>query len=200
MSFIPNKMRRSLILGGSATAGTLFDASAAILPSGSKSTSKQRFFFPGTTLPVAEGKLYTYEPGSSALKITYKDFAGQRPNTNPIVLDSAGFASIHWDAVYKIVLEDSSGKTFYKIDNYLGSPEALFRLYTPEGSALVGFQGDFLGARPRTAMAKLSERVSVADFLDTLEPTASQATAALQRTIFFRRETCPHRRRVRNRC
>lgn len=44
--------------------------------------------------PLAGGKLYTYASGTTTPLATYTDATGSTPNTNPIILDSAGYASI----------------------------------------------------------------------------------------------------------
>lgn len=150
-------------------------------------TGKQQFFAPGTAIPLVGGKLYTYAAGTSTPKATYQDAAGTTPNTNPITLDSAGSALIFWDGAYKIVLKDAAGNTVYSVDNYssdpLGVKSFIASLVDKAGTTLVGFIQALTGAKQRTAADKLGERVSVADFLDTDAPTASQAVTAIQAAI-----------------
>ena len=59
--------------------------------------------------PVANGKLYSYAAGTSTPLATYADKDGNTPNSNPVVLDSGGFADV-WisSASYKFVLNTSA--------------------------------------------------------------------------------------------
>lgn len=71
-------------------------------------------------LPLAGGKLYSYQAGTSTPLATYTDRSGAVANANPVVLDSAGRADV-WLSVnvaYKLVLEDSAGNVLDSIDDY----------------------------------------------------------------------------------
>lgn len=67
-------------------------------------------FFDENGKPLAAGKLYTYVAGSSTPVITYKSITGSEHNTNPIILDSAGYADfvLELGASYKFVLKDKN--------------------------------------------------------------------------------------------
>lgn len=67
-------------------------------------------FFTNDGDPAVGYKLYTYEPGSafSVLKDTYSDDAGT-PNTNPIIMDARGEATVFWDGQYDVKLETDTG-------------------------------------------------------------------------------------------
>jgi len=56
--------------------------------------------------PLAGGKLYSYEPGTSTPKATYDEDGNA--NTNPVVLDSEGKAIVYLSGSYKLNLLDSS--------------------------------------------------------------------------------------------
>ncbi|PNC50266.1 hypothetical protein [Acinetobacter baumannii] len=47
--------------------------------------------------PVAGGKVWTYESGTTTPKATYADPDGTSVNTNPVILDEAGRANIYLD-------------------------------------------------------------------------------------------------------
>ena len=69
--------------------------------------------------PLAGGRIYTYEAGSfSVLKTTYNDQDGSVPNSNPIVLNSAGQLPVSiWlepDQLYNLVLTAPDGVTVIK--------------------------------------------------------------------------------------
>jgi hypothetical protein len=71
-------------------------------------------------LPLAGGKLYSYQAGTSTPLATYTDRSGSVANANPVVLDAAGRADV-WLSVnvaYKLVLEDSAGNVLDSVDDY----------------------------------------------------------------------------------
>jgi len=77
--------------------------------------------------PLALGKLYAYAAGTTTPLATYTDSTGVTPNPNPVILDSAGRASV-WltQAIgYKLVLKDASeSATFWTQDNIIANPQA----------------------------------------------------------------------------
>lgn len=82
---------------------------------------KQRYF-DADGEPLAGGKLYTYQSGTTTPQATYTDQAGGTPNANPIVLDANGECSM-WlnpDLTYKFVLKDSDDVTQWTVDNVVG--------------------------------------------------------------------------------
>lgn len=84
---------------------------AVLLPQG------RQQFFDAAGAPLVGGKVYTYEAGTSTPKATYTDAAGTVPNTNPVILNSRGEATIFWDGAYKVVLRDASDVTIWTQDN-----------------------------------------------------------------------------------
>lgn len=83
--------------------------------------AKQRFFDSNGD-PLAGGKLYTYEAGTTTPKATYTDYTGGTPNANPVVLDANGEADV-WISTgyYKFVLKNSSDVTQWTED-YVSLP------------------------------------------------------------------------------
>lgn len=83
-------------------------------------------FFDNAGLPLSGGIIYTYQAGSSTPLTTYTTSAGSVPNTNPIILDSAGrFANEVWlqDGYnYKFVIQTSAAVTLQTLDNIYGIP------------------------------------------------------------------------------
>ena len=70
--------------------------------------------------PYAGGFLYSYAAGTTTPQATYTDATGATPNTNPIVLDSAGRASVWLSSgfsAYKFVLEDVNSNLIFTVDN-----------------------------------------------------------------------------------
>jgi hypothetical protein len=68
--------------------------------------------------PLAGGFVYTYAAGTTTPAATYTDSTGGTPNTNPIVLNARGEASI-WipnNTAYKFVVTDSLGNQIRTVD------------------------------------------------------------------------------------
>ena len=84
---------------------------ATLMPEGKQS------FNNGAGAPLVGGKVYTYDAGTSTPRATYQDAAGTIPNTNPVVLDARGEATIFWSGSYKAVLKDASDVTIWTVDN-----------------------------------------------------------------------------------
>lgn len=81
--------------------------------------------------PLAGGKIYTYAAGTSTPLSTYTDATGAVANTNPVVLDARGEASIFWDSVqYKVVVTDADDVEIYTADNLLVQSGAIQEIGT----------------------------------------------------------------------
>ena len=74
-------------------------------------------FFDNNGDPLAGGKIYSYEAGTSTPKATYSEATGTTANANPVVLDSRGEASIYLSGTYKIVLKDADDFQLWSMDN-----------------------------------------------------------------------------------
>lgn len=78
-------------------------------------------FFDENGAPLAGGKLYSYEAGTTTPKDTYTTQAGTVAQSNPIVLDSSGFIPVStgmWiEGSYKFKLTDSNDVEIWTIDN-----------------------------------------------------------------------------------
>lgn len=79
-------------------------------------------FCDGNNVPLAGGKLYTYEAGTATPLATYTDQAAMTPNANPIILDGNGEAVIFITSgvQYKFRLTDANGVDIYTQDNVSG--------------------------------------------------------------------------------
>jgi len=99
---------------------------------------------------LAGGKLYTYEGGTTTPLVTYQDLNGATPNANPVVLNSAGRATVRVTngVSYKYVLKDADDTTIVTLDNIIvgtassASGETFIANMTYEGTP--GAQG-FMG-------------------------------------------------------
>jgi len=66
-------------------------------------------FFDNNGDPLAAGKLYFYDTGTTDLKTTYSDSAMTVENTNPVVLDAYGVpGDIFFAGTAKVVLKTSA--------------------------------------------------------------------------------------------
>lgn len=67
-------------------------------------------------LPLAGGKLYTYETLTNTPKATYDSEDQDVANANPIILNSEGYADVYLDGSYKMVLKDSNDNDIWTTD------------------------------------------------------------------------------------
>lgn len=82
------------------------------------SPSPRQTFLDKNGKPLAGGKVYTYSTGTLNPLATYTDSTGTVPNSNPIILDSAGSASIWLSYVpYRFIVQTSTGVQVYLQDN-----------------------------------------------------------------------------------
>ena len=81
-------------------------------------------FFDNNGVPLAGGKLYTYAAGTTTPATSYTSSNGSVPNTNPIILDSAGRVSgevwLTSSASYKFTLATALDVTLWTKDNISG--------------------------------------------------------------------------------
>jgi hypothetical protein len=68
--------------------------------------------------PLAGGKVFTYQAGTTTPQATFVDSAGVIQNANPVILDAGGFGNI-WLAAqsYKILVQNSAGVQQWVVDN-----------------------------------------------------------------------------------
>lgn len=161
--------------------------------------------FNNSGVPLAGGLLYTYAAGTTTPATTYTSSSGSTPNSNPIVLDSAGRtpAQIWLDSGsnYKFILRDSTGVLIWTNDNIPGSTAAsavsysptgnftattvqgaLDELATSSGANIIKYNQGATGAVTRTVKSKLQDVVSVKDFGATGDGTTDD-TAAIQAAV-----------------
>ena len=81
-------------------------------------------FFDNNGDPLAGGKIFTYQAGTTTPEATYTDAGGATPHTNPIILDAAGrVAQEIWlsaGVAYKFVLKTSADVQIGSYDDLSG--------------------------------------------------------------------------------
>jgi microcystin-dependent protein len=81
-------------------------------------------FFTILGQPLAGGKIYTYQAGSSTPLATYTDNTGSVANANPIVLGTDGRPAdeiwLTYGYNYKFILKDANDTTIQSYDNLYG--------------------------------------------------------------------------------
>jgi hypothetical protein len=78
------------------------------------------------------GKLFTYAAGTTTPIATYTDHTGNTSNTNPVILDSTGQASV-WlvdTTAYKYVLKDADDVLLFTVD-YVSVPVSVTSFASP---------------------------------------------------------------------
>lgn len=134
---------------------------AILVPQG-----KQQYLSSSLT-PLVGGKLYTYDAGTTNPRQTFADAAGLVPNTNPVILDARGEATIFWSGNYKVQLQDSLGNIIWTVDNVNATDYVAAFVATlagPTGSNQIGFIQAGAGSVARTVLDKNRDFVTSFDF------------------------------------
>lgn len=128
--------------------------------------------FDGSGVIAAGGKLCTYAAGTSTPLATYTDSTAGTPNANPVVLDSAGRASVWVGAsLYKFVLRIggdgtcSTGAIQWTQDNVADTTLYFVNYVKTIGTSnLLTYTNPATGAVSRTQYSKNNDILSVKDF------------------------------------
>lgn len=80
-------------------------------------TSPYQQFLDDDGNPLAGGKVYTYDAGTTTPRATYTTAAASVQNANPVVLDSSGRAVIFIDGSYRFDVKDADGALIESVDN-----------------------------------------------------------------------------------
>lgn len=87
-------------------------------------------FFDANGDPLVGGKLYSYIAGTTTPQATFTDQSGSTTNTNPVILDSRGEASVWFGAgTYKLALKTAADVDVWTVDN-IGSEVSVADLAT----------------------------------------------------------------------
>lgn len=146
---------------------------ASLMPQG-----KQQYFDSNGN-NLSGGKLFAYASGTSTPLDTYSDQAGTIPNTNPVVLNARGEATIFWgSSAYKVVLKDASDVEIWTQDNLQASTGVadLASTSATKGAALVGFDGGTLADYMKNKSAQVVSSITALKAIDKTKFTRAFAT------------------------
>lgn len=148
-------------------------------------TVRQQFLDPNGA-PLAGGQVFFYAAGTSNALATYTDSSGTIQNTNPVQLDSGGFATI-WlgPALYDVLVTDSGSVQQYKVFNVSDPGQLLYTkavMLSPTGAALQTIIGPlaanyFQGITPHFTSPGV--RVNLLDPLFTLDTATNPPTVTV---------------------
>lgn len=117
-------------------------------------------FFTASGIPLVGGKLYTYAAGTTTPLATYTDSTGASANTNPVILDSRGEASVWLGAsLYKFVLKDSVDALIWTADNVNEVEAATFAAQQAAEAAAVAAQAAEVGAETARDSSWVNNRI-----------------------------------------
>ncbi len=128
--------------------------------------------------PLIKASVYFYAPGTSNKVDTFQDQELTIPNTNPVITDGRGQATIWGGGSYRQVVIDSNGVTIWDqivsdvTAGITAQITAAFNLIVSNlaafsGAAMVGWIQSGAGAIFRWVQEKLRESISIEDYLPT---------------------------------
>lgn len=134
-------------------------------------------FFDNSGTPLAGGKVYFYEPGTTTPVDTWptSDSSGTA-NPNPVILDSAGEAVIWGNRSYRQVVHDASDNPIW--DEIVTASAPSEELAASGGAALVGFLQAGDDTVPRDLQQKGREIITPLDYTMPVVSGMPNATPA----------------------
>lgn len=72
-----------------------------------------------SNLPLAGGKVFSYDSGTTSPKVLYQDANKGSVHTNPLILDAQGTALAFGEGRYRLVIKDANDRTVYTRDEVL---------------------------------------------------------------------------------
>lgn len=113
-------------------------------------------FFDANGAPLVGGKLYTYAAGTTTPLATYTDYDGQTANTNPIILDARGEASV-WlgGSSYFMELKTAANALIWSVDNVSAATAATL-VFVPGGT----------GGASQTVQQRLAQSIFLTDYIN----------------------------------
>lgn len=137
--------------------------------SGTLAPQLRQRFFDSNGDPLASGKLYAYQAGTTTPQDTYTDQTLGTANANPVVLDANGEADVWLDPElsYKFVLKNSNDVTQWTVDAVVGLinesaliTSGLQALTSPDTADLLRIQDVTAGIDRKITLGNLWKAVS----------------------------------------
>lgn len=148
-------------------------------------------FYDNNNNPLAGGFLYTYQAGTTTPFATYTDSTGGTANTNPVLLNARGEASVWLNPAqaYKFVLEDAFNNVIWTSDNLTApAPIAVGNMTDEHGSGGIGFAANVDFTPGVTTSLTLSQGYGIAANIwvafDSAEQGADSYTLSGQSLTF----------------
>lgn len=142
---------------------------------------RQRFFDTNGN-PLAGGKVYSYQAGTSTPQATYTDSTGTSANTNPVILDASGEADIWLDQElsYKIVLDDANDVQQWETDGIVGilTPNAVNTAAIADGAVTTPKLADGAVTSAKIATNAIAQSNMQDNSVGTAELIANSVTLA----------------------
>jgi hypothetical protein len=143
---------------------------------------RQQYLYP-SGVPMAGAKIYTFLAGSSTPAPTYTDASGTILNSNPVICDSGGFATIFLGPItYRIVVTDQNNVQQYVTDNVSDPGQLLYTkavLLNPIGGVLQTVVGPLAAnyfTQIATHFTSPGVRVSILDPSTTFDTATNPPT------------------------
>jgi hypothetical protein len=159
-------------------------------PQGATAPFVKPQFFTDAGVMCAGCSLYTYAAGTTTLTATYSNSTLTTPNANPIVLDTAGRATIFLSPVsYKFELRLTTGTVVWTFDNIYDLAQLLkldlASTSSGLGDELIGYKATGTGTIAGTVHSAWSQfPVNVKNYLAAGQPDGTtDNTIGLQRAI-----------------
>jgi hypothetical protein len=142
-----------LLLAGICSASTTVNLSG---------TGRFKAFDPDTGALLVGGKLQSYVCGTTTPTSTYADSTGVVANSNPVILDGSGEASVWLDpsVCLKLVLKDSSDSVIWTLDNINTPAAGVFTTLSATGA--VSLSSTLSGTQFTSTIATGSQPIVVA--------------------------------------
>lgn len=120
--------------------------------------------------PLNGGQLFTYAAGTTTPKATYQDADGTIPNTNPIVLNERGEATVYGSGNYRLILKNAFGATIWDRDNVSAGINET-DLSGDDGASLIGWDGTTLAGVLKTRLPRVVDTIAQLRALDKTKYT-----------------------------
>jgi hypothetical protein len=122
-------------------------------------------FFDNNGDPLSNGKLYAYSAGTTTPKATFTTEEGDVQNSNPVVLDSSGRATVFIDGSYRFDLFDQNDVLIKSTDDVKSfttlteTGNSFFQSFSGDGSQTVFTLSETLGTDSKTIMVYVNSGV-----------------------------------------